>query len=148
FQELAIQASEEGKTASNNNDFGFINDTYTKSIEPKKDSDKGAWKPGNYLKSGEYDDLQAILEILQKEHADPLFVLIPRKGAWSDFIGFSKPYREELNAKIRYQVTAAGFQVIDYTDHEYDNYFMRDTSHLGWTGWVYLDEDLLKFVHY
>ena len=39
-----------------------------------------------------------------------------------------------------------GFTYADYSEHEYDPYFMRDTIHIGWKGWVYLDEDMQKFL--
>ncbi|MED0819055.1 D-alanyl-lipoteichoic acid biosynthesis protein DltD, partial [Bacillus paranthracis] len=29
--------------------------------------------------------------------------------------------------------------------HEYDKYFLKDTIHIGWKGWVYFDEEIQKF---
>ncbi|PEC93295.1 hypothetical protein CON17_30125, partial [Bacillus thuringiensis] len=29
--------------------------------------------------------------------------------------------------------------------HEYDKYFLKDTIHLGWKGWIYFDEAVQKF---
>jgi len=40
-----------------------------------------------------------------------------------------------------------GFQVENFGDHEYDAYFLQDIMHLGWKGWVYVDESLDRFYH-
>lgn len=31
---------------------------------------------------------------------------------------------------------------VDFSDHEYDPYFIMDTIHIAWKGWVYLDQQL------
>jgi D-alanine transfer protein len=149
WDKLREQAAEEAKKETNNNPYGFLNDVYLKTVHEKHAAYKNSWRPGSpgsHLQSVTYDDLQAILDILKNEQAEPIFVLIPRKGAWCDYIGFTRPYREQLYAKIRKQVQAAGFPMLDYSRYEYDNYFMRDPAHLGWTGWVTLDQDLDAYV--
>ena len=47
--------------------------------------------------------------------------------------------------KVREQVEKAGYPVIDFSGHEYDKYFLKDTIHLGWKGWIYFDEAVQKF---
>lgn len=145
WNDLMTQAQRTGEQQSNNNPYGFLNNIFKSNIEPALKKDKDSWKPNSYLQSVEYGDVGAILDILKTEHADPLFILLPRKGAWSDYIGFNEAYRQQLNDKIKGLVSAAGFPVIDYSNYSYDPYFMRDTSHLGWTGWVHLDEDLRNY---
>lgn len=145
WNDLLTQAQRTGEQQSNNNPYGFLNNVFKSNIEPTLEKNKNSWKPNSYLQSVEYGDVKAIMDILKTEHADPLFVLLPRKGAWSDYIGFNETYRRQLYDKIKGLASAAGFPVIDYSDYSYDPYFMRDTSHLGWTGWVHLDEDLRTF---
>ena len=41
--------------------------------------------------------------------------------------------------RIKKQIEAEGFQIADLSGHEYDPYFMKDTIHIGWKGWVYTD---------
>lgn len=146
WDQLAKEAEQEGQLQTNNNSFGIVNDTFKK-YEEKYMRNQNSWNSSSFLESSEYDDLQMVLDILRKEQATPLFVLLPRKAAYSDYIGFTKPYREQLYAKIRNQVEAAGFQVTDYSNAEYDNYFMNDPNHLGWKGWVRVDQDLSGFLH-
>jgi D-alanine transfer protein len=139
------QAEKTGKQQAGNNPYGFLNNDYTNKIMPVLKKDKNSWKPGPFMQSVEYEDMQAILDILKKEKADPVFILIPRKGAWSDYIGFNETYRNKVYDKIKGLVTAAGFPIIDYSQYTYDPYFMRDPNHLGWTGWVHVDEDLQTY---
>ncbi|XYJ24239.1 D-alanyl-lipoteichoic acid biosynthesis protein DltD [Bacillus velezensis] len=40
---------------------------------------------------------------------------------------------------------AKGFQVADLSGHEYDPYFMKDTIHIAWKGWVYVDKAMEQF---
>ncbi len=47
--------------------------------------------------------------------------------------------------KVREQVEKAGYPVIDFSGHEYDKYFLKDTIHLGRKGWIYFDEAVQKF---
>ena len=47
--------------------------------------------------------------------------------------------------KVREQVEKAGYPVVDFSGHEYDKYFLKDTIHLGWKGWIYFDEAVQKF---
>ncbi|WP_416827807.1 D-alanyl-lipoteichoic acid biosynthesis protein DltD [Ectobacillus polymachus] len=50
-----------------------------------------------------------------------------------------------MYSKIRNEVESYGFQVLDYSDKEYDKYSMRDHNHLGYKGWVQIDQDLSHF---
>ncbi|MCZ8513053.1 D-alanyl-lipoteichoic acid biosynthesis protein DltD [Paenibacillus filicis] len=145
WNELLTQAEKTGKQQSGSNTYGFLDSVYKNNIAPSLNKEKNSWKPGSYLQSVEYGDMQAILDILKKEQAEPIFILLPRKGAWSDYIGFNEEYREQLYSKIKGLVTAEGFPVLDYSDYAYDPYFMRDPNHLGWTGWVHVDKDLQNY---
>lgn len=79
WDKLANQAEEEAAKQAGNNPFGLLNSYYNtqkKSIEKSKNT----WKPNHFLESSEYDDLHMTLDILSSEHAQPLFILLPRKG--------------------------------------------------------------------
>ena len=39
-----------------------------------------------------------------------------------------------------------GFEVLNLKDEEYTPYFMYDVMHLGWKGWIKVEEELYK--HY
>ena len=33
----------------------------------------------------------------------------------------------------------------DFSNKEYEEYFLKDIMHLGWKGWVYLDDKVYQF---
>lgn len=107
---------------------------------------EGKNKDHSYAESLEYDDFQLMLDILKEAGAKPLFVIIPVNGAYYDYTGFPQKGRQDYYNRIKQQISESGFTYADYSDHEYDPYFMRDTIHIGWKGWVYLDEDMQKFL--
>ncbi|UOF88657.1 D-alanyl-lipoteichoic acid biosynthesis protein DltD [Fodinisporobacter ferrooxydans] len=148
WNQLRSMAIQEAKPQTNNNPYGMLDGFYKQKVQKFKGKLKDSWKPNhmNYLHSVAYVDLQAILDVLKSEHADPVFVLIPQKGAWDDYKGFTNSYRNLLYNKIVNEVKAEGFQVLDYRNHQYDKYFLRDFWHLGWTGWVQVDHDLANYM--
>ena len=112
---------------------------YIKSMEGKNEG-------LSYAESLEYDDFQIMLDILKGSDAEPLFVIIPVNGEYYDYTGFSEKGRQDYYTRIKKQISDSGFTYADYSDHEYDPYFMRDTIHIGWKGWVYLNEDMENFL--
>ena len=40
-----------------------------------------------------------------------------------------------------------GIQMLDLTGHEYEEYFMCDTMHLGWKGWLAVDRALIDYYY-
>jgi Protein involved in D-alanine esterification of lipoteichoic acid and wall teichoic acid (D-alanine transfer protein) len=38
-----------------------------------------------------------------------------------------------------------GFTVADFSDKEYEKYFLKDIMHIGWKGWVYVNQSLVQF---
>lgn len=145
WEELKAQADSYGEKRTQHSKF-YIDDKvynhkkhYIKSMEGKN-------KGHSYAESPEYDDFQLMLDILKEAEAKPLFVIIPVNGAYYDYTGFTEKGRQDYYTRIKKQINDSGFTYADYSDHEYDPYFMRDTIHIGWKGWVYLDEDMKKFL--
>jgi D-alanine transfer protein len=106
-----------------------------------KDKKSGA----SYGKSPEYNDFQLVLDLLKQSGADPLFISVPVNGKWYDYTGFPKEGRTAYYARIKKQIESEGFQIADFSNHEYDPYFMKDTIHIGWKGWVYTDKVIKDF---
>ncbi|MDP4161797.1 MAG: D-alanyl-lipoteichoic acid biosynthesis protein DltD [Bacillota bacterium] len=141
MQQLAMQM---GKRESQSNHFLIINSQYQKVVKmlPElKNSRRGA----SYGRSLEYKDFQLVLDILKESGAKPLFISVPVNGKWYDYVGFPKKGRTAYYTKIKKQIETAGFPVADFSNHEYDPYFMKDTIHIGWKGWVYTDQAIIDF---
>lgn len=102
-------------------------------------------KNNSYKISPEYDDFKLLLDICKEEGIKPLIVNVPVNGKWYDYCGFNKNDREAYYKKINSLVKSYGFQVADFSNHEYTDYFLKDASHLGWKGWVYVDKAIDEY---
>ncbi|SDC95692.1 D-alanine transfer protein [Terribacillus halophilus] len=145
WEDLQAQADAYGEKRTKNSKFHIATNVYKHKKNYIKEME-GKNKGHSYAESPEYDDFQLMLDILKKADAKPLFVIIPVNGEYYDYTGFAKQGREDYYNRIKKQIDDNGFTYADYSDHEYDPYFMRDTIHIGWKGWVHLDEDMEKFL--
>ncbi|MFJ5712956.1 D-alanyl-lipoteichoic acid biosynthesis protein DltD [Neobacillus sp. NPDC093127] len=144
WEQLAAQAEQVGKSKSTNNPFYVSNYQYNK-IKKMVPSLKDKKGKASYGKSPEYDDFQLVLDLLKESGAQPLFISVPVNGSWYDYTGFPKEGRTLYYERIKKQIESEGFQIADFSDHEYDPYFMKDTIHIGWKGWVYADKAIKEF---
>ncbi|MFP7494483.1 D-alanyl-lipoteichoic acid biosynthesis protein DltD [Terribacillus saccharophilus] len=145
WEELQEQADAYGEKRTKDSKFHIATNVYKHKKNHIKEME-GKNKGHSYAESPEYADFQLMLDILKKAEAKPLFVIIPVNGEYYDYTGFPKQGRDDYYDRIKNQIDDYGFTYADYSDHEYDPYFMRDTIHIGWKGWVYLDEDMEKFL--
>lgn len=140
-------ALREGKAMSGNNDFWMLDDYYTTYIgsrlERQKDRDSGL----SYSRSKEYDDLRALFAVCREKGIEPLFIHVPLHGPWSDYTGFPAERRAEYYQNVREIAEEYGIQTLDLTGHEYEEYFMCDTMHLGWKGWLAVDKALIDYYY-
>ena len=148
FNELDSLAYKIGQKRTDNNPFEISNSFYSNRIMPMKGKLKNSQKKFNYISSPEYADFQAFLELLDKENIDAMFVIPPVNKLWSDYTGLSTDMLDEFSKKITYQLTSQGFNnVVDFTDKRGEKYFMEDTIHIGWRGWLEMDTYLQKFLN-
>ena len=144
WDQLQEMAAQEGKQQATNNNFGFINYEWAR-IKKQVPFLKGYLHNASYSKSPEYYDFQLVLDLLKESGAKPLFISVPVNGKWYDYGGFSKKERSAYYTKIKKQIQAEGFPVVDLSNHEYTPYFLKDSEHLGWVGWVYIDKAIKDF---
>jgi D-alanine transfer protein len=146
WNQLETEANKVGANNSTNNQFCVINSQYNK-IKKMVPSLKNGKLNATYGKGPEYHDFQLVLDVLKQSGADPLFISVPVNGKWYDYTGFPKEGRTAYYNRIKKQIEADGFQVADFSSHEYDPYFMKDTIHIGWKGWVYTDQAIKDFYN-
>lgn len=54
---------------------------------------------------------------------------------------------EQAVQKIRYQLESQGFtNIADFSKDGDQSYFMEDTIHMGWNGWLAFDKAVNPFV--
>jgi D-alanine transfer protein len=101
----------------------------------------------DYQYSPEYSDFQLVLEQLASVHAKPLFIIPPVNKKWSEYTGLSLQMLEGFSKKITYQLKEQGFtNIADFTKDASVPYFMSDTIHLGWLGWLSADQYIRPFL--
>ena len=147
FKELDRQAFKDGEKATSNNEFDIANSFYSKRIAPMKGKLENSQVDFDYTKSPEFSDFQLVLNQIAEKNIDAMFVIPPVNKLWSDYTGLSTEMLDLFSKKINYQLKSQGFKhVVDYTDKRSQAYFMEDTIHLGWRGWMQMDRDLQKFL--
>jgi D-alanine transfer protein len=85
------------------------------------------------------------LNVCKDLEIDVMLISIPVNGMWYDYTGFSKEDREGYYEKIRVISKDYNVRLADFSDKEYEKYFLRDIMHIGWKGWVYVDEAIYNF---
>lgn len=145
WEQLRDNAARVSQKDSTNNRFGIDNVDFNKKIKKHLKHYKGYEKGLSYAKSPEYGDLQLVLDVLKEAHAKALFISVPVNGYWYDYVDISKKGRKIYYKRVKAQIEKAGFPVADYSNHEYDKYFLKDSLHLGWEGWAYIDQVIYEF---
>ncbi|EUJ39550.1 D-alanyl-lipoteichoic acid biosynthesis protein DltD [Brochothrix campestris] len=131
---------------SSNNEFGIKNSFYKHRIAGKLKALAGSQAKYDYLESPEYADFQLVLQELARRHVDVQFVVTPVNARWAAYTGLSTAMLDDFSTKINYQLSSQGFDVIDLTKKRDTDCYLQDTIHLGWLGWVDLDEKLKPFL--
>ncbi|MCW0952898.1 D-alanyl-lipoteichoic acid biosynthesis protein DltD [Weissella ceti] len=144
--EIATKAGEENTT---NNQFGIQNKFFAERLGHgnKLAKLKNSQTHFNYCRSSEYSDFQLVLEQLAKTKTDVLFIIPPVNKKWSDYTGLNVDRYNSAVEKIKTQLTTQGFNNI--TDLSKDGgkpYFLQDTIHVGWNGWLAIDDAVKPFL--
>ena len=139
-------ARKEGQKGSKDNPFYVANRVYRKNILPKLDKTKNSSRNASYAESPEYDDLRCFLNVCRETGIQPMLVLMPVNGYWYDHIGFPKTERNAYYKNIRKLAAEYGADLADFAKDEYTRYFFLDKVHLGWKGWLDINESIYRFA--
>ena len=91
--------------------------------------------------------MQLILNQFARSKVNVLFVIQPVNKKWMDYTGLSEDMYQKAVQKIRYQLESQGFtNVADFSKDGGDPYFVKDTIHLGWLGWLAFDKAVDPFL--
>ena len=77
---------------------------------------------------------------------EPLVIVAPLSGDYYDWVGVDAHARQSCYERILNIADKYGAKVADFTDREYERYFLHDMVHFGWTGWVDVDQALYEFA--
>ena len=147
YEELENIARKDAEANTTNNDMGMENHFYTREIQKDLKKWEGYQKNYNFLKSSEYNDLQLVLNQFAKSNVNVLFVIQPVNKKWMEYTGLSEEMYQHAVEKIRYQLESQGFtNIADFSKNGGDPYFVKDTIHLGWLGWLAFDKVVNPFL--
>ena len=147
YQELEKIARKDAETNTTNNDMGMENHFYTREVKKDLKKWEGYQKNYSFLKSSEYNDLQLVLNQFAKSKVNVLFVIQPVNKKWIDYTGLREDMYQHAVEKIRYQLESQGFtNIADFSKNGGDPYFVKDTIHLGWLGWLAFDKAVDPFL--
>lgn len=146
---LGELATEAGKNGSTNNPFGIKNSFFSERLNNsnKLKRLKGSQSNKNYCNSKEYADFQLVLEQFAKTNTDVLFIIPPVNKKWTDYTGLDIDKYNSSVSKIKTQLTSQGFNnIADLSKRGNEPYFMQDTIHVGWNGWLAIDDAVNPFL--
>ena len=147
YEELENIARKDAEENTTNNDLGVENHFYNTKLKKDWKKWEGSQKNFNFLKSPEYNDLQLVLDQFAKSKVNVLFVFQPVNKKWMDYTGLSEEMYQHTVEKIRYQLESQGFtNIADFSKNGGDPYFVKDTIHIGWLGWLAFDKVVNPFL--
>lgn len=145
FDEMLSETENKGKVFSTNNDFGMFDDIYNEGFKDKLEKSKDSEINNSYAESKEYYDLELFLQVCNELGVEPLIVSVPVNGKWYDHTGFPKEGRDIYYEKIREMCKKYNANLADFSNKEYEDYFLRDSMHIGLKGWVYVNKAIYEF---
>ena len=138
---------EDAKRMSTNNDWGAEDHFWSEQLEPALKGLEGARASETYTQTPEYTDLDCFLQVCDACDVEPLIVISPSMGPYYDYIGISRETREAAYQRIRDVVAShERAQLADFSDREYEQYFLFDIVHFGWTGWIDVEQAVYEFA--
>lgn len=147
WEEAYNKATEEGKSKVTNNNLNVEDDYYNTYIKDIYDSLKDSWKNKELLDSSELEDFKFFLNVSKEMGVKPLIVLMPVNGIYYDHLGWTVEKRTDFYDTVEAIAKEQGFDVLNLQDKEYEKYYMIDVMHLGWRGWLNIDEEMYKYFN-
>lgn len=92
-------------------------------------------------KSKEYDDYRFLLKVCKEKGIEPYIIFMSVNGWFYDLPGEEmRQYREMYYDKVADITKGYSLEYLDLRNYEYEPYFYCDVMHLGWKGWLYVNE--------
>ena len=147
FGAMRAQAEVDGAAMSTTNEWGVEDSFYTKRLEPALVDAEGSRSDETYSNTPEYEDFACFLDIADACGIEVLVVIGPVMGPYYDLIGISADTRASCYDRIRaIAAEHESVQVADFSDREYEKYFLYDIVHFGTVGWTDVNEAVYNFA--
>lgn len=144
---LRAEALQDALRMSTTNDWGVEDSFYVNQLGPALDGLAGARAGETYTDTPEYYDLELFLTVCEACGVKPLVVIEPVLGPYYDHIGITYQTRAAAYDRIREVVGRfESARLADFSDREYERYFLFDIVHFGWTGWIDAQHAIYDFA--
>jgi D-alanine transfer protein len=147
WDEEYLRAEKEGSEKVTNNDINVADNYYDTNLRENYDNLKNRWGNNDLLRSKELDDFKLFLKVSNDLGVKPLIILMPVNALYYDHIGWSIEKRTEFYSTLETIAKEDGFDVLNLQNKEYEKYYMYDVMHLGWKGWLNIDEEMYKYFN-
>jgi D-alanine transfer protein len=147
WEEEYAKAEREGASKVTSNDINVDDEYYDTYLRDKYDSLKGKLNDVDLLKSKELEDFKFFLDVCKDIEVKPLVILMPVNGLYYDHLGLTKDKRTEFYEIIESIAKENDFDVLNLQNKEYEKYYLIDVMHLGWKGWLNIDEEMYKYFN-
>lgn len=142
WDSLMIQAEADGEAACTNNDYGIYDAYWEKNHTYMPELFQNFTEADD-----EYQDLRCFLKVCQECGLEPLVTILPVHGQWYDIADVTQEMRAAYYQQIRDICNDAGVAYADFSSCEYERYFLCDTVHPGWKGWVRIEHAFYDFIN-
>jgi D-alanine transfer protein len=128
------------------NEFDIADPYFATYIKPRLSQLKDSLRTTDYAAASPEDgDLGLFLDVARDLGVRVLLVSVPMSGRWFDYAGYDAARRSDYYAKIRAIADRPGVGLADFSQDEYTPFFLYDTQHLGWKGWLDVIQACLRF---
>lgn len=145
WEEEWKKAEAEGKQFCTNNEYFVADEYYDTYLRDTIEELKGV-EAETTMTSKEMKDFEVFLQICKENGIEPFVIIMNTNGMYYDYVGIDAERRNALYDEVEKRAKAEGVECLRLSDYEYEPYFMLDVMHLGWKGWLYVDEQISK--HY
>lgn len=139
---LLSDAQAQGEQSCTNNDYGIHDAYWDKNSQYKSEQNQDFVHADD-----EWADFQCFLKVCKEADLEPLVVILPMHGRWYDEMGVTSDIRAQFYDQARSLCDEAGVAYADFSSCEYEKYFLCDTVHPGWIGWVRIEHAVYDFVN-
>lgn len=139
------KAEQTGRKECTNNNFYVYDSYYTEYLQYNLDALKGYYSGIKLCESDEMQDYEIALKLFDQIGVKPYIIIVSTNGYYYDYVGLTREKRLKLYDELVSRAKNYKCDYLDLRDYEYTPYFFKDVMHLGWKGWLYLNE---KFAEY
>lgn len=139
-----INATKQGEKSCTNNSFYVEDEYYTTYIADKVETIKDSGINASF-ESKEKEDFIHFLSICNDLDITPYVIMMNTNGYYYDYIGVEQTKRAEVYSWVAEQCEKYGIDCLTLEDEEYEPYFMHDAMHLGWKGWLFVNEKISEY---